>query len=754
MRKSSQIKVKKLALAYKTGWEYVPEGEEAGSVLTDIFLDMAEENRWRYEQIWGKQERVFQGAVPVSESGEGSLSGELAVKVSDEGHGEWLEEGCEVHLPQENGALLRFQTVRPLQLTAARLQYAVYCKGTWAWLTYEEDGEGQSSISLFRRGGKELSHPVFRWHFQALCDGMEDFCFAVEFRRPVQPAVPLPGKWTVSDGETDCPADWGRTSSGFCLRGGSPGFAKNLEGEMYEIRLELSPEEELTEEWAELLWGGYVLTVAAEEREPDLYITDSGAEEGGKIFPFGTIFSEAVCCYLSCDRIMAGAEKEIRLRFRESYMTEEKLPEPHPEEYEKWYKKYPWLRQTETVQEWRAEETRWEYFNGSLWRPLPGSEGWDTCCHPREAGEKAYSWKRPRDMAACVVEGEEHFYIRLRLCRTRNAYAMYYRKSIPVLEEIRFSVGERRLFPTGQELPDIREISAEKMYLGFDRDVTPDNCWYTGQEAFSFAGKTIRGRGVRFGREAFWVELTEKREEEFPFFLSNHIPVRQVRGEAGGVAEKERIRAGEIFYLEPRGMGTLEAVCLADICCERAGAPVISGRQAAEHYFAHWGRLLTPMDMELLLQERHPPVRVRSCVFRKEEGTLDVVLSYPCGCEKGKGTWPESERPYVSGHGKDKGTWPESERTYVSGHGKGKGTQPESERSYPSGEELSYSDGPEENVRARLRGETEEEMRGMLSEIGKWLEEVLTEAGPVWLRGCSVNCSLDGTAMQESHPGT
>lgn len=57
-------------------------------------------------------------------------------------------------------------------------------------------------------------------------------------------------------------------------------------------------------------------------------------------------------------------------------------------------------------------------------------------------------------------------------------------------------------------------------------------------------------------------------------------------------------------------------------------------------------------------------------------------------------------------------------------------------------------------MRARLRGETEEEMRGMLSEIGKWLEEVLTEAGPVWLRGCSVNCSLDGTAMQESHPGT
>lgn len=708
MRNGLQIRIKKLALAYKTGWEYIPEGEEAGSVLTDIFLDMAEENRWRYEHIWGKQELAFQKAVPTFGDSAGKLSGELAVKVSGEEHGKWLEEGCEAYLPQEQGMPVRFQTVRSLQLTAAGLQYAVYCKGLCAWLTYEKDEEESGSLALFRQGGKELSRPLFRWYFPALCDGMEDFRFAVEFRGEAHPVTPLPGKWTVSHGETEYSADWRQTSSGFWLEGQTPGFAGNLEGGTYGISLVLSPEEALTEEWAELLWGGYVLKAAAEEREPDLCITDSGAEEGGRVLPFGTSFSEADCCYFSCDRIVAGAEREIRLRFRESYMLEEKLPEPCPAEYEKWYKKYPWLRQTETVREWRAEETLWEYFNGNLWRPLPGSEEWNTCCHEENAGGKAYVWKRPGDMTSCVVEGEEHFYIRLRLRRTRNAYAMYYRKFIPVLEEIRFSAGERCIFPEGQEVPDFREINTEKMYLGFDRDVTPDNCWYTGERSFSFTGKSIKGKGVLFGREAFWVELTEKREEEFTCFLPNHILVRQIPGEADEDIEKEQICAGDVFYLEPDGMNTLEAVCLSDICRDRAGAPIISGRQAAEHCFAHWGRLLTPMDMELMLQERYPLIRVKSCVFRQRERTLEVELAYSHSRERGK-----------------------------------------SARSVRKPE---HSDSPEEKVRARLRGGAEEEIRERLPEIGKWLEEVVAGAGPVWLRGCSVNCSLDETSGREFHP--
>ncbi|MCM1539756.1 MAG: hypothetical protein NC121_00665 [Blautia sp.] len=684
MRRRSQVKIKKLAFAYGTGWEYIPEDEEAGSVLTDIFLDMVERNRLHHEQIWRKQELEFQKAVPERETGEKRFSGELAVKVSAEEHGQWLEAGSQAYMLQEQGAPVRFRTLRPLQLTAAKLRYAVYRKGLCAWLAYEAGGEDQGVP-------KELAHPVFRWYFPGLCDGAEDFCFEVKFHREGRPATPLAGKWTVSCGECGCPAEWRLTDSGFRLEGRMPGFAANLDGGMYQVRLELSPEEELTGEWLELLCGGYALKAAEEEREPDLCLTDSGVGEGGKILPFGTSPEEACCCYLACDRILAAAEDEIRLRFRESYLTEEKLPEPLSAEWEKIYKKYRWLRQTQTVREWRAEDTLWEYFNGNLWRELPGSGAWKTGCRGENEENRAYVWHRPRDMKPCVVEGEEHFYIRLRLRRVCNAYALYYRKTIPVLEEIRFGLGERRMLPAGQDVPDGGEADGERMYLGFDREVTPDNCWYTGAGSRSFTEEMILGKGVRFGREAFWVELAEKTEEDPACFQANYVPVRSISGEADRDMDMPRIQAGDVFYFEPPGMGMLEAVCLSDICCESAGAPVRSERQAGENYFAHFGRLLTPMDMELMLQERYPLIQVKSCRFRQRDAVLEVGLVYPEDMDRGV-----------------------RDRTI---------------------RKLAAWRGPGEEAESRFTG-PEDALRGRLPEIGKWLEETLSADGPVWLRGC------------------
>ncbi|MCM1064952.1 MAG: hypothetical protein NC420_10875 [Eubacterium sp.] len=703
MRRRSQVKIKKLAFAYGTGWEYIPEDGEAGSVLTDIFLDLVEENRWRHEQIWRKQELEFQKAAPERVSGQKRFFGELAVKVSAEEHGQWLEKGSRAYMLQEQGEPVRFRTLRPLRLTAAKLQYAVYRKGLCAWLAYEAGGEEQSALTLFRQAGKELSHPVFHWYFPGLCDGTEDFGFEVEFHKEGHPAAPLAGKWTVSHGEDRCPAQWRQTASGFRLEGRMPGFAANLDKGMYEVRLELSPEEELTEEWMGLLCGGYVLKAAGEEREPDLCLTDSGAGENGTVLPFGTSPEEACCCYLACDRILAAAGDEVRLRFRERCLTEEKLPEPRPAELEKIYKKYPWLRQTETVREWQAEDTVWEYFNGNLWRPLPGSEAWKTGCHGEKEGARAYVWKCPRDMQPCVVEGEEHFYIRLRLRRVRNAYAMYYRKTIPVLEEIRFSLGERRILPAGQEIPDREEAGAERMYLGFDRDVTPDDCWYTGGGSRSFTEEMILGQGVRFGMEAFWVELTEKKEEELTCFQANHVPVGNLPGQEDDDPDMPRIQAGDVFYLEPPGMGMLEAVCLSDICCESAGAPVLSGRQAGEHYLARFGRLLTPMDMELMLQERYPLIQVKSCEFRQKDAALEVELAYPDDLDRGV-----------------------RDRMI---------------------RKMAVWDNP------GSAAEPEEALRSRLPEIAKWLEETLSAEGPVWLRECKCVLRLCDPGEPGQDPG-
>lgn len=682
--------MKKLALVYRTGWEYMPDSEEAGSVLTDIFLDMAVANRKRYDKVWKKQELAFLEAVPERRENRRELSGALLVTASDQENGKWLKEGTEARMHEEQGTEIRLRTVCSLQLTSAALQYAVYCKGLWAWLSYESNGDKQSPVALFRPVGRQLSRPVFQWYFQGLCDGKEEFRFGVEFHNKRHPLSALTGKWTVSDGETFFPADWRRTDSGFLLEGQTPGFAENLDGKLYEVRLEIPPEEDLSEEWVEALCEGFALVRAEEERMPDFCLTDFGTGEGGKVLPFGDSPEEASCCYFSCDRVMAEKGIGITLRFRESYLTEEKLPDPRPKESEKFYKKYPWLKIAESVREWQVEETLWEYFNGSMWRTLPDSEAWNTCCR-KACGEKAYRWERPRDLEPCVVEGEEHFYIRLRLRKVGNAYALYYRKTIPVLEDIRFSGEERRLSAVKKILPRSREGAGGKMYLGFDREVTPDNCWYTGKGSCSFDGQMIRGKGIRFGREAFWVELTEEREENFSCFLPNYVPVRAFEGEGedapkpfGDTQESSgNLQNLPEVTLNIGDMGALAALCPSELRYEGEDPPVLSERQAAERYFAHFGRLLTPMDMEMMLRDRYPLLRVGSCLFRKEDHTLEVRLQDP-GFPKNK---------------KD----------------------------------------------SRMAGKSGNEIKDRLPEIGKWLEKLLSEEGPLWLQGCRVNCSMEDT---------
>lgn len=620
-----RTKIKKLALAYETGWEYMPESEEAGSVLTDIFMEMIKRNQERLGRVWEKQEQMFLKAVPETSLVSGRRKGALLVTASKEEDGKWMEEGTLVSMYREEGAPLRFQTVRALQLTSARLKYAVYCRGLYAWLSYEVKEGEQVPAPLFQAVGEELARPVFLWRFPGLCDGRKEVCFQADFGKGNLPAAALSGSWTVSSGEAVIPLEWQQKDDGFFLKGKTPEFAVNLKGEPYEIKLELSGGEELPEEWMEALYEGLLLTEEAEEAEADICLTDDCAGSGERILPFGTSPEEASCCYLSCDRIMAGGENELVLRFRESFLKEERLPEPPPEEYKKLYKKHPWLQAMETVQEWKPEETKWEYFNGTLWHILPGSESWQTFCGT-EAGERTYRWTRPADMEPCMVEGEEHFYLRLRLSRVRNAYAAYYRKLIPVLEDIRFAAGERRLLPIGQQLPDRAGAGEERMYLGFTGSITPENCWYTGKEVCFFEREQIKGKRILFGKEAFWVEWTERGTKEIPCLAANYVPIRQTF-EEGDEEEELQIDAGTEFYAEPRDMGILDAVCPSEVRYDGAGVPVRQKKEAAEHYFMHFGRMLTPMDMEFMLQERYPFLKVDSCVFRQKEKLLNIGLA-------------------------------------------------------------------------------------------------------------------------------
>lgn len=630
-RKDRQIRVKKLALSYETSWEYLPESREAGSVLTDIFMDMEMENQNRFMRIWEKQEREFLRVVPEEKEEPRRLETALSVKTSGENDGRWLAADTRVYTITEQGTLFSFRTVFPLRLSAAGLRWVIRRRGLCAWLCYQEGDTFPVSLSV--SADRVLSHPVFRWRFRSLCDGHESFFFAVEFQEVVNTETELPGTWTVSDGQNVYPGVWQQSSAGVSLKGECPEFAGNLEGGIYELRLELSMEETLPEEWLRALAGGITLRERAASPEPELCLTDIGPGGSDRVLPFGNEPETSACFYLACDRAAAGASGELTLQFTEAYETEEKCPEPVPKEHRKLYRKYPWLQQTEQVQEWRVEETLWEYFNGRIWCVLPGSVDWHTGCRPEESGERVYRFFIPKDISPCSMEGEEHIYIRLRVTKAAGTYAPYYRKWIPVLKAIRLRTEERVFEPEEQHVPDVREAGEEKLYLGFDREILPDNCWYTGKDWHRFEPEQIKGHGERFGKRACWVEMPV-REGELTAFLPNYVAIRQ-DAEKAKEAEPGQFPEKTAFYVETGEMGLLDAVSVSDARYDRAGAPVQDKKEAAGHFFSHFGRMLTIADLELLLRERYPFFEVEDCIFCPEREELEVRLTMLPQAEEG-----------------------------------------------------------------------------------------------------------------------
>lgn len=688
MRNYWQTRVKKLALAYKTGWEYLPGSSEAGSVLTDIFLEMTEENRMRCRRVWEKQELEFLQAVPEDKEEPRRLKSALSVRASGGNDGGIVEQGTRVCAVFEHGMLVRFRTVSALCLTAAKLQYAIYRRGLCAWLSYDRGTAGEdSSIKLFQPVGQEIAHPVLRWYFRGLWDGRRDFSFLVRFREKTVPSSALPGRWAVTDGQSICRLEWQQSEDHISLSGECPEFADNFENSMYEISLEISAEE-LSQEWMDILWGGFSLGEAACSMEPELCLTDEGGCGADRVLPFGSMMYEASCCYFACDRAAAAWDGEITLQFKEGFEVEEKTPEVLPKELAKLYKKYPWLQQSETVHEWKAERTVWEYFNGKLWCVLPGSEDWAIGCAQKEdldGGTRALRWRRPHDMQPCAVEGEEHFYIRLRLCDVSNAYAACYRKYVPVLEKVRFSVEERWISPKKQELPDRCETEEQCMYLGFDHKVDSGNRWYDGEQSLSFTSEQILGEESLWGRRAFWIGLKNGEARELSCLAPNYVEILQELRDREELQEEEIqgkelwreserggdgvpcLPAGTAFSVETGKLGVLDAVSVSDAHYGAVGTPLQEARRAAEQYFAHFRRLVTPMDMELLLQERYPFLNVADCILQ-ENGILKVELA----------------------------------------------------------------------VSSRFC----EEAGARLPEIREWLEAAVSKSGVVWLQGCSVSCNL------------
>lgn len=646
MRECREERIKKLALAFKTGWEYRPGEEEAGSVIADCFLDMMDENWKRYSRLWEKQELEFQQSVPpVKEEGR-RQKGAVCITVPAERNGKELAAGAKVSTISSQEQYLQFETTKALFLSSARLQYVIFEQKGVFWLLYDAAREGpMPEIPLFQAGGEKLQHPVFTWHYRNLCNGLKKCRWKLEFAQNKESSVhellaagsaPEVLFWAVSDGRTSYPLELVQTEEGLVLSGETKEYAGNLTDTEYEIRLELCAAEhiegeEVPGQLQALLSGGFTLREIQNCWQADICIGESGATQEESVRPFGDVMEEQACLYIACDKALARENGELYVTFEESFLKEKCLPALKSRRYKKIIKKYPWLNSQETVYDWKASETVWEYWNGRVWCRIPENGSWDSSCQ-KEDSLRTFHFQRPEDMQACVVDGEEHFFLRARIERIENAYALYYEKWIPVWENIRIKTTPVPLGRREMRLQSLLGAGKEQMLFGFDTAVAETASFFTAvrneetkkvqRQSWSPARSQLTGYADYGGREGFWV--TAERQADTPLLTllglwNNYVEIVQSTTEAA-----ERISAGSTFTVELLQEDTLQAVSPYDAFYDRVGAPFLDTRENAEHFFSHGRRILTAEDIRLLCKERYPFLSEFHC--HMEDGTLVLTL--------------------------------------------------------------------------------------------------------------------------------
>lgn len=69
-----------------------------------------------------------------------------------------------------------------------------------------------------------------------------------------------------------------------------------------------------------------------------------------------------------------------------------------------------------------VQQTAWEYWNGSAWRPIPGTQGLLSCFDQQQAGnflQASFVW--PQDAQPCLVQGQQEHWLRWRITQADGA---------------------------------------------------------------------------------------------------------------------------------------------------------------------------------------------------------------------------------------------------------------------------------------------------------------------------------------------
>lgn len=218
---------------------------------------------------------------------------------------------------------------------------------------------------------------------------------------------------------------------------------------------------------------------------PDLVWDGDSPCTGARWLPFGETPETWRTCCLFCPDALTLRGAQITVRFTLSMREREDLlpgMEQRPE-YRPIMRRLP--PAPPPVREVWADQVLWEYWNGRVWMPIPGTEKYTGSFAEQQYDavlvETRFFW--PEDAVSCEEGGQTGLWLRWRIGRVENSGWLPRRCHAPEITDLRFSA----LLEGAPASVSVRSQTEEAFHplenprLPLFRSMTPEgSCWWLG----------------------------------------------------------------------------------------------------------------------------------------------------------------------------------------------------------------------------------------------------------------------------------
>ena len=467
-------RVEELAASYTPEWRFDRSDPDVGSTLAMIFADQMAGNIRRMNQLPEKYHTEFVNLLGLNLKPAYPASG-IAVVDLMRGTvpGVELPRGTRLMTEGEDGVSVLFETMGDVYLTNARLTDILSISGTKGRIrpllggpkparlvpvtqeAMQAAGEAdESAAPEGSEGAQGVSFAMFDYEEPGVeCNALLLYHQSVFGNKPGIPiqisAVTPEGKSLA--GELTDSARW-RWS--YCTAQGLEPFAEveeenglillRRDGESVGVKVDgreyhLICLEALEPVRTSVDVADIRLASRKDSAAPQLMLRNGEELDAALCMPMGDTASVFEECYICDEQVFAQQDAMITLSFDLS-SRKKMLQLTAQQEYDE----LKVVRRKATAIQYKASSAALdrvvaEYYDGHLWRRLPGSQDWETLFDGTHSGPVQLTFQCPADWAPVPINGYEGRCMRFRVTQADNCYLLPCEHTMPVLRDVAVS---------------------------------------------------------------------------------------------------------------------------------------------------------------------------------------------------------------------------------------------------------------------------------------------------------------------------